>query len=90
MVSTGWHRHPDPSLIVVTSGTLTEYHADCVPHVHVTGETFVDPGGSEIHLIRNEGSVSATTIAVQTVPYDPAKANRRIDVPAPESCTTIF
>ena len=51
--------------------------------------TLVDPGHDHVHIIRNEGSVPASTIAVQLVPYDPAKANRRIDAPAPESCPNI-
>jgi mannose-6-phosphate isomerase-like protein (cupin superfamily) len=50
----------------------------------------VDPGSGHLHIIRNEGSVPASTIAVQLVPYDPAKANRRIDAPAPETCSNIM
>ncbi len=92
--STGWHTHPGHTLIIVTSGTLTEYHADCTPLVHtfVPGQpapTFVDPGRDHPHIIRNEGSVAASSIAVQLVPHDPNKANRRIDAPAPENCPNI-
>jgi quercetin dioxygenase-like cupin family protein len=89
IASTGWHTHPGPSLIVVTAGTLTEYHKDCTPVVHNTGDTFVDAGGTDVHLIRNEGTEQATTTAVQIVPFDPAKGNRRIDVPAPPECANI-
>ena len=94
VASTGWHTHPGHSLIIVTSGTITDYRADCTPHVYtfVPGQpapTLVDPGHDHVHIIRNEGSVPASTIAVQLVPYDPAKANRRIDAPAPESCPNI-
>jgi hypothetical protein len=93
VASTGWHTHPGHSLIIVTSGTITDYMADCKPHVYtfVPGHppTLVDPGSDHVHIIRNEGSVPASTIAVQLVPYDPAKANRRIDAPAPESCPNI-
>lgn len=89
--STGWHTHPGHSLIIVTGGTLTEYHDDCKPHMYtfVAGQpapTLVDSGGDHVHIIRNEGTVPATTIAVQLVPYDPAKQNRRIDAPAPDGC----
>jgi hypothetical protein len=92
--STGWHTHPGHSLIIVTSGTLTEYEDDCTPHVYtfVPGQpapTLVDPGRGHVHIIRNEGSVTASSIAVQLVPYDPSKANRRIDAPAPENCANI-
>ena len=95
IASTGWHTHPGHSLIIVTSGSITDYMADCVPHVYtfVPGQpspTLVDPGSGHVHIIRNEGSVPASTITVQLVPYDPAKANRRIDAPAPETCSNIM
>jgi hypothetical protein len=95
VASTGWHTHPGHSLIIVTSGTITEYEHDCRPHVYtfVPGQpapTLIDPGEGHVHIIRNEGSVPASTIAVQLVPYDPNKANRRIDVPAPENCSNIL
>ncbi|HKW63317.1 MAG TPA: hypothetical protein VJN89_12280 [Candidatus Acidoferrum sp.] len=92
--STGWHTHPGHSLIIVTAGTITEYHGDCVPHAYtfVPGQpapTLVDPGHGHVHIIRNEGSVPASTIAVQLVPFDPNKANRRIDALAPANCANI-
>ena len=93
--STGWHTHPGHSLIIVTAGTLTEYDSECKPHVFafVPGQaapTFIDPGHGHVHIIRNEGTVAASTIAVQLVPYDPNKANRRIDAPAPATCPNIL
>ena len=93
--STGWHTHPGHSLIIVTAGTITEYDSDCIPYAYtfVPGQpapTLVDPGHGHVHIVRNEGSVPASTIAVQLVPFDPNKANRRIDVsPAPETCSNI-
>jgi hypothetical protein len=65
--STGWHTHPGHSLIIVTSGTLTEYMADCLPHVYtfVPGQpapTLVDPGHGHVHIIRNESSVLASKL----------------------------
>jgi len=94
IASTGWHTHPGHSLIIVTAGTITEYDADCTPRVYtfVPGQpapTLVDPGRGHVHIIRNEGLVAASTIAVQLVPNDPNKANRRIDVLAPENCSNI-
>jgi hypothetical protein len=94
--TTGWHTHPGHSLIIVTAGSITEYEGeDCAKHVYtfVAGQpapTLVDPGHGHVHLIRNEGSSVASTIAVQLVPFDPKKANRRIDVPmAPPACAGI-
>ena len=46
-VTTGWHTHPGPSLITVTSGEITAYEGDdptCRPKVYRSGEGFVDPG----------------------------------------------
>jgi quercetin dioxygenase-like cupin family protein len=61
--STGWHTHPDNSLIVVTAGTVTNYERqdpDCKPHVYTQGMGFVDPGGGHVHTIQNEGDVRGT------------------------------
>jgi quercetin dioxygenase-like cupin family protein len=84
--STGWHSHPGHSVIMVTAGTITNYEGHdptCKPHVYKTGMTFVDPGGAHIHILRNEGTVEAKTIAVQ---FLPANAERRIDVADPGNC----
>jgi quercetin dioxygenase-like cupin family protein len=84
--STGWHSHPGHSLIIVTAGTVTDYEGNdpnCTPHVYTTGMGFVDAGGNHVHLVRNEGSVMAQTIAVQTIPAD---SMRRIDAPDPGNC----
>ena len=86
---TGWHTHPGPSLITVTSGELTVYEAadpTCTPHVYHTGESFTDIGCGDVHLVRNEGSVDAVDYAVQIVP---AGAPRRIDMAAPGNCPLI-
>ena len=88
--TTGWHTHPGHSLIVITSGQVTEYHADCTSQVYGpgtrNGSTLVDTGNDE-HLIRNEGSVAATGFAVQLVANG---AQRRIDEPSPKTCPSIF
>jgi cupin domain len=82
--STGWHTHPGHSLIIVTAGTVTAYDASCAATPYTAGMGFVDPGGEHVHLLRNEGSVVARTLAVQLIP---AAAARRIDVtPGPAGC----
>ena len=86
---TGWHTHPGPSLITVVAGELTVYEADspnCTPIVYHTGESFTDVGCGDIHLVRNEGSVTAMDVAVQIVP---AGAPRRIDANQPDTCPVI-
>ncbi|HST17776.1 MAG TPA: cupin domain-containing protein [Gaiellaceae bacterium] len=84
--TTGWHSHPGPSIIFVVAGTITNYSSDdpsCSPQVYSAGTGFVDPGGQDEHILRNEGSVVAETVAVQFLPKD---ATRRIDEPDPGNC----
>jgi len=53
--TTGWHTHPGHTLIVVTAGTITHYDGDdpnCTPHVYTVGMTFVDRGGTHVHIVR--------------------------------------
>jgi hypothetical protein len=88
--TTGWHRHPGHSLIIITSGQVTQYEPDCTAHVYgpgaANGPTLVDTGNDR-HLIRNEGTVAATGFAVQLVPNT---AQRRIDEPVPDTCPSLF
>jgi len=84
--TSGWHSHPGPSLIFVVAGEITNYHGDdptCTPHVYTAGQGFVDEGGSDVHMLRNNGSVQAETVAVQFVQ---SGATRRIDEPDPGNC----
>jgi quercetin dioxygenase-like cupin family protein len=87
--STGWHSHPGHSLIIVTSGALSDYESSdptCKPVVYTPGMAFVDPGGGEVHNIRNESTAVATNIAVQLIP---AGADRRVDEPQPANCPSL-
>lgn len=84
--TTGWHRHPGHSLIIVTAGTVTTYESDdpsCTPHNYTVGQGFVDEGGDHVHVIRNEGAIEARTITVQLIP---AGAVRRTDAGASPDC----
>jgi hypothetical protein len=84
--TTGWHTHPGHSLITVTAGTVTVYDGDdptCTPRQYTAGQGFVDSGGAHVHVIRNEGSVEARTMAVQLVH---AGAVRRIDASGNPNC----
>lgn len=84
----GWHSHPGPSLVIVKSGTATFYLGDdptCAPQVVQAGTGFID-SGSDIHVVRNEGTVDLVTVVVSLVP---AGFARRIDQPAPANCPTL-
>ena len=75
----GWHSHPGPSFVIVKSGTATFYLGDdptCTPHVVPAGSGFMDQGGGDVHVVRNEGDVDLVTVVVSLVP---AGATRRID-----------
>ena len=88
--STGWHTHPGPSFIIVTQGTVTVYEGSdptCTPHVYTANtanNSFVDIGGGDVHLIRNETGAVAQTMAVQLIP---AGATRRQDAANPGNCS---
>jgi quercetin dioxygenase-like cupin family protein len=85
----GWHTHPGPSLITVTSGAVTVYEASdpaCTPIIYTAGQSFTDMGCGDVHLIRNEGNVNAVTVVVQIIP---AGEPRRIDADAPGNCPLI-
>ena len=82
----GWHTHPGPSLILVTAGEIVAYEGDdstCTPKHYTAGQGFIDPGGTHVHLLRNETSAPAETVAVQFLRKD---AMRRDDRPAPGNC----
>ena len=82
--TTGWHSHPGPSLILVVGGTVTNHTADnCAGQTYSAGSGFIDSGGDDVHMLSNDGSVEAETIAVQLLP---SGAPRRIDEPAPTNC----
>ncbi|HET6818335.1 MAG TPA: hypothetical protein VFH66_14000 [Mycobacteriales bacterium] len=79
----GWHTHPGPALITVTSGTLTIVEQDCSVHQYPAGSAFVDVGMGEVHDAFNEGSDTVTGYA--TYLNVPTGSPSRIDAEAP-SC----
>lgn len=85
--TTGWHTHPGPSLIFVVAGTVSNYTSDdptCTPKAYTAGQSFIDDGGGDVHILRNESSTTpAETIAVQLLPQGSV---RKTDAPAPGNC----
>ena len=87
--SFGWHSHTGPSLVMVISGTATEYEGDdptSTPTYHAAGTTFVDAGEASGHLVRNDGSVNLVVIVVRLVPEG---AVQRVDLPNPGYSPTL-
>jgi hypothetical protein len=68
---------------------VTVYDSDdpaCTPHVYTANTAdngFVDPGDGHVHVIRNETTAVAQTVAVQLIPEG---ATRREDAPDPGNC----
>lgn len=84
--TTGWHSHPGPSIVYVVAGTVTNYestHRHCAGVTYSAGQEFVDAGGTDVHMLSNNGSIPAETIAVQFIPDG---QQRRIDQPEPANC----
>ena len=54
----GWHGHPGPVFVTVTSGSFTLHTGDatgCTSQTFTTGQGFYEPPGA-VHLGRNEGA----------------------------------
>jgi quercetin dioxygenase-like cupin family protein len=84
---TGWHSHPGPVVVLVTTGELTLYMADdkkCRPHTYTAGQAFIDHGRGNVHIARNEG---ATAVGLYATYLDvPVDGLFRIDHPDPGNC----
>ena len=83
---TGWHSHPGPVLVTVTAGELTIYYAadpDCEGTTYGANDTFLDKGGSMVHIARNEGATALTLWATYLVPVG---VPFRTDAPDPGTC----
>lgn len=80
--STGWHKHPGPVYITVTSGQLTFYEYDdptCSPKVYSKGQGFVDYGSGHIGINQDPNNpASDVTVAITSV-----GGSFRTELPAP-------
>ena len=97
--TSGWHFHPGPVLVVVTSGTVTFYHGarsreDREDREGADDHATCSPtvhragtafieNGGDVGIARNEGTVPATVVATFFVPTG---SPTRIDAPAPGNC----
>lgn len=71
LATTGWHKHPGPVYITVTSGELTFYEYDdptCSPKVYKAGQGFVDYGSGHIGFNKDPNNpASDVTVAITSV-----------------------
>ncbi len=65
--STGWHRHPGPTVITITTGELTITDNKCRSRTYQAGDTFVEPGPPR-HLAVNTADTTTETIVTFFVP----------------------
>ena len=77
--SQGWHYHPGPVWVVVTSGEVSVYRQDGCSRVYTPGEAFLEQAGRPIDL-RNEG-VQPAEFAVTQILL--AGGPGRVNVDAP-------
>lgn len=85
---TGWHTHHGPVVVVVKSGTITfldEHKGSCTRTTYGPGQSFVDPGQGNAHLVRNTGGGTAELWATY---FDvPKGEGPRIDAADPGACS---
>jgi len=81
--SSGWHIHPIEHTVLIRSGTLAVYDDACEVRLYGTGETYA--GGTQRHLVRNEGAVAVemTVSRIET----PIATYSVARLPAPAGCT---
>ncbi len=85
--NSGWHSHPGPTYVIVTQGSVVNYHAgdsSCTGEKISAGQGFVETPG-DIHIVRNE---DATTTAVLVVTFTdvPVGGAFRLDAGRPGNC----
>ena len=87
---TGWHTHPGPTFVAVTSGegTLYQAAAGCPSIKYGPGAGFMQPP-TEVHNMRTEGTEPLVIWAFYALPPGTSNAAIRIDQPQPAGCPNI-
>ena len=65
--STGWHKHPGPTAVTITTGELTVTDRHCDTRTFEAGDTFVEEGPPH-HMAVNTGDTTTETIVTFFVP----------------------
>jgi hypothetical protein len=86
---TGWHSHPGPVVVVVTSGALTFYSSEdpaCTPRTYIARQAFIDSGQGHVHIARNLSTTENLDLWAVYFDVPPPPGGFRIDVPNPGNC----
>ncbi len=85
---TGWHSHPGPVVVLITSGTMTFYDGDdptCAPRTYTAGQSFIDSGQGHVHIAFNESA--SENLELWATYFDvPVGGLFRDDAAAPGNC----
>jgi quercetin dioxygenase-like cupin family protein len=83
----GWHSHPGPVFVTVTSGTVEWYDAAlCTAHTYSAGQSYIEPAGSA-HNVRNpSATATAEFVAIVIKPAGFVGLAFRIDASEPNNC----
>ena len=65
--STGWHKHPGPTAVTITTGELTVTDRHCDTRTFGAGDSFVEEGPPR-HMAVNTGDTTTETIVTFFVP----------------------
>lgn len=65
--STGWHMHPGPTVVTITTGELTVTDRHCDTRTFQAGDTFVEEGPPR-HIAVNTADATTETIVTFFVP----------------------
>jgi quercetin dioxygenase-like cupin family protein len=89
--SSGWHTHPGATFVAVAQGEGTIYRvvgSDC-PGTKIGVGTGFAQMPTEVHMVRNEGSVPFVVYTLYVLPPGTANTAIRVDQPQPAACPSI-
>jgi cupin domain len=89
--TTGWHTHPGPTFVAFAQGEGTVYHAigsEC-PAMKIGAGTGFSQMPTEVHVLRNDGSVPIVVYTLYVLPRGTPNTGIRVDQPQPTGCPGI-
>jgi quercetin dioxygenase-like cupin family protein len=89
--SSGWHTHPGATFVAVAQGEGTLYRvvgSDCPSEKLTPGAGFAQMP-TELHMVRNEGSVPLIVYTLYVLPRNTPSTAIRVDQPQPSACPSV-